>query len=109
MKAAEEKKKPETAVTEDVGTPFPSNMALLLDSGIEVTSVIFHRTVKAASGEPEYAFYCSGKAEKPSRTAERILYTPHGVIIQQRDTRTKPKPLVTRIVPLANIVEVTAK
>lgn len=66
----------------------------LIQNALKLKMVIFHHTVKAFDGTPEYALYETAPNTKSTRLAE-IWYTPFGVVTKQHN--------IFKIIPLAQV------
>lgn len=75
---------------------------LMIENAIPIQMAVFHRTVRAHTGEPESAFFDPDfkPAPKPSKAAI-MYYTPHGLVCDQKGK--------FKIIPLANVSDTIVK
>ena len=92
-KAYKELAKSQGVIDEDKSTN-ESKIKDLIQNALKLKMVIFHHTVKAFDGTPEYALYETAPNTKSTRLAE-IWYTPFGVVTKQHN--------IFKIIPLAQV------
>lgn len=83
--------------TEPVGMPIATALEILKESGLQLKSATFHKTIRSLfDGSPEYTFYSPEGTQKRQRKAN-MWYTPAGLLIEQAGKY--------KMIPLANVAD----